>query len=213
MRVTDIRHFLDDTGKIPEDLPKPAYLMVLQSLAIAIEASKRCRGTEAVRLAPPCTRKPGRKRCLGWLYAKFSTVDALAIMWECSGCGDSEIVSGWQDVPASTRLTTRLDARRGRNSHGLRALDAVWVSDLMGLSVLRPNDLYEFVKLQYELCRMFERQKPNSGSSMLTVRGLTLAFASFVDSADSDLASQVRNVLSKAGLPMDASIRGDSDPI
>jgi len=45
----------------------------------------------------PCRRSPGRKRCLGEIFAELDA-DAVHIAWHCSVCGDNGFIHGWEDT-------------------------------------------------------------------------------------------------------------------
>lgn len=46
----------------------------------------------------PCRRRPERKPCLGKIQALLD-LDTDNIVWQCPGCADNGVISGWQDTP------------------------------------------------------------------------------------------------------------------
>jgi len=93
--VTDMRHFLDDEGDLP-DLPGPALNIVL-FLGSIVAWVTRLHATEPEVTNVPCRRKPGRKRCVGDIVALLNEND-LSISWECLVCGDHGTINGWQST-------------------------------------------------------------------------------------------------------------------
>jgi hypothetical protein len=92
--VTDLRHFLDDEGGIPDSLPGPA-LRLLRFLGAI---------TQWVTIHPPgqfpwtnipCRRSPGHRPCPGDIHAGFHS-DGTTIVWECPFCGANGYIHGWE---------------------------------------------------------------------------------------------------------------------
>jgi hypothetical protein len=95
--ITDIRHFLDEQGRVPDDLPAvPRYMG-----AIVVAASP----LSADRIFPldlQCRRRPGHERCLGSVHAGIDS-ESAEISWFCPCCGDQGRIHGWQGSPWDRR--------------------------------------------------------------------------------------------------------------
>ena len=90
--VTDLRHFLDESGEVP-DLPGPAMNIAVFTGAIAAWVTGRDRDKhESTNVA--CRRSPGHRRCRGEIVAGFH--EDSTITWVCPICGDTKIVRGWE---------------------------------------------------------------------------------------------------------------------
>jgi hypothetical protein len=99
--VTDIRHCLDASGTIPEDLPGPALNLALFIGAIVAWVTSGRSSVDA-RTNVPCRRNPGRRRCPGEILASFEP-DASTIVWHCPACGDNWVTRGWEGTPWDRR--------------------------------------------------------------------------------------------------------------
>ena len=95
--VSDLRHFLD----LAEDTPAPAVRLAEQLRDVVRAATVGERGASWVS-ALPCRRHPGNRRCPGHICVRRMDVEA-AISYECTGCGDGGLVSGWQDTQYDLR--------------------------------------------------------------------------------------------------------------
>lgn len=93
--VTDLGHFLDDTGSIPEDLPGPARKIAEHTAAIVEAATSRAAGDwwEAAALA--CRRRPGRRACARVIRVRRSEVPP-EIEWCCPRCDDNGVIRGFE---------------------------------------------------------------------------------------------------------------------
>jgi hypothetical protein len=95
--ITDIRHFLDEQGHIPPDLPAvPRYLC-----AIVAEAS-HLSPKEPSPLDLRCRRRPGRRVCPGTIQARIEDRSG-DIFWECPACGDHGVIRNWHATPWDRR--------------------------------------------------------------------------------------------------------------
>ena len=89
--ITDIRHFLNEKGVFPDELPKPALNIANYIAAIIVDATNDDdTGTTAVR----CRRRPGRKRCSGYIVSSIQ--EDNRIRWFCPSCDDNGYISGWE---------------------------------------------------------------------------------------------------------------------
>ena len=94
--ITDMRHFLDEAGSFPANMPGPALNLALFLGAIVAWVTRQGRGPfEETNVG--CRRSPGRRRCLGDILARFSE-DAAAIDWHCPICGDNGVIRGWEST-------------------------------------------------------------------------------------------------------------------
>ena len=99
--VTDMGHFLDDAGAIPEDMPGPALnLALFLGAIVAWVTSGRSAPDRRTNVA--CRRNPGRRRCPGEIRAFFEA-DGAAISWHCPVCGDNGVTRGWEGTPWDRR--------------------------------------------------------------------------------------------------------------
>ena len=89
---TDLRHFLDDQGRI--GLPRGPGRQLAEFLANIVATMTHDFDSP---LAPiRCRRRPGRKLCPGLVDATFTTDDG--ILWRCKQCGDQGVVTNWQNT-------------------------------------------------------------------------------------------------------------------
>lgn len=91
--ITDMRHFLDPSGSVP-DMPGPALSLALFLGSIVAWATSG-RATADARTNVSCRRSPGRKRCLGIIEANL-TESGRAVSWRCPTCGDNGVTRGWE---------------------------------------------------------------------------------------------------------------------
>lgn len=75
--VSDLRHFLD----MPDDAPAPAGRMAAHLVRI-VEAGTASPSGEPTRTSVPCTRRPGRRRCVGLIELVRLDVPP-SIKWWC----------------------------------------------------------------------------------------------------------------------------------
>lgn len=95
--VTDLWHFLDDDGRLPESLPEPALNLALhQGAIVEWMTAVLLEDIEVTNVA--CRRRPRRRRCRGRIVARFKP-DGAAIEWRCPACGDNGIIYGWAGTP------------------------------------------------------------------------------------------------------------------
>jgi hypothetical protein len=99
--VTDIRHFLDASGAIPEDIPGPARNLGLFLGAIVAWVTSG-RSVSDPRTNVSCRRSPRRRRCRGEILATFEA-DGSTISWRCPVCGDNGVTRGWERTPWDRR--------------------------------------------------------------------------------------------------------------
>ena len=69
MLISNLRHFLTDTGDIPDDLPRSAYNILTRLGEIVAQISRSVpQGdvTKEMGMNIRCTRRPGHKACPGY---------------------------------------------------------------------------------------------------------------------------------------------------
>ncbi len=93
--VSNMRHFLDEDGMIPDDLPEPAFRLAGYFGAIVKAVSIR-QDRETLSTGIKCRRRPGRKPCPGEILAFIDRQNDFVINWHCTNCDDNGIISGWQ---------------------------------------------------------------------------------------------------------------------
>ena len=97
MFVVDLRHYLD----MPADAPGPARRMADTLSRMVRAATAGDAGVHWVS-ALPCSRRPGRHRCAGYV-ALFRTEVPPSIDWRCTSCGDDGVIRGWERSPFDLR--------------------------------------------------------------------------------------------------------------
>lgn len=92
--ITNLRHYLDEDGRLPDELPGPARNLAnhLGSIVTGITAAA---WPAPQQLAVGCRRRPRNRRCSGSIVAAIEP-GSDDIIWECPACGDNGVVSGWQ---------------------------------------------------------------------------------------------------------------------
>lgn len=93
--ITNMRHFLNEDGTIPVDLPGPA-LRLAKYFGSIVEAVSSRQDLENAHTGVKCRRRPGRKPCGGEILAIIDKRNDFAINWHCSICDDNGLISGWQ---------------------------------------------------------------------------------------------------------------------
>lgn len=91
--ITDMRHFLDPSGNVP-DMPGPALSLALFLGSIVAWATSG-RTVADLRTNVSCRRSPGHRRCLGTIEADL-TENGRAVSWWCPVCGDNGVTRGWE---------------------------------------------------------------------------------------------------------------------
>jgi len=92
--ITDITHFLDESGLLPPGLPAPARNLVKHFSAIISAASTSQPGVAAAT-GVKCRRRPNRRPCGGEIVAAIEP-DSLEIVWQCPVCDDRGLIQNWQ---------------------------------------------------------------------------------------------------------------------
>ncbi len=94
--ITNLQHYLDSNGAVPEEIPAPARNLGLFLGSIAGWVTSHPAG-QYERTNVPCRCSPGRRRCAGVIQARFES-DGSTIIWECPTCLDNGIIRGWEET-------------------------------------------------------------------------------------------------------------------
>ena len=89
--VTDLTHFLDESGTFPPGLPGPARRLA-EFLASIVTAATTSRGSSTPLVR--CRRRPGHRPCPGLIAHRV--LSDSRVYWECPSCGDNGFISNWQ---------------------------------------------------------------------------------------------------------------------
>ena len=102
--ITNIRHFMDENGEVP-DLPLEAKEL-LNFLTSIIEAATIEYGSPVTLAAVNCRKLIVGKPCSGeievWVYTEDNQIG-----WECLECGDEGVISHWEGTTWDRRNYTR----------------------------------------------------------------------------------------------------------
>lgn len=105
--VVDLRHFLDEDGKIAPLLGKANKFAEHLTKIVAMASASPTLFDLPERIR--CRRRPGRKSCPGYIEADLDP-QTEDIVWRCPVCDDHGIISNWKGTswdrsgsPASTR--------------------------------------------------------------------------------------------------------------
>lgn len=91
MYITDITHFLDETGNFPPQMPKQARELAAFFSMVIEAASSRFPQQKMVQSELRCFQKG----CHGNISTVLLDEDAV-INWQCSDCDNSGTISNWQ---------------------------------------------------------------------------------------------------------------------
>lgn len=94
---TDLRHFLDDDGRLPDHLPEPALNLALHQGAV-VEWMTAVIAEDVEVTNVLCRRRPRRRRCRGRIVARFHP-QSDAVEWYCPICDDNGVIEGWAGTP------------------------------------------------------------------------------------------------------------------
>jgi hypothetical protein len=92
--VTDPRHFLDENGLVPDNLPTAARKLIAFLGQVIEEASTWSNGG-VIETTLKCMRRPGRKPCPGKIVAEREGPES-PILWKCTSCGTGGQLHNWK---------------------------------------------------------------------------------------------------------------------
>jgi hypothetical protein len=96
--ITDLRHYLTDTGAMAADLPPRARILAEYFASIVVDATSNIDEPPSVR----CRRRPGHRRCSGIIFSIPSIAEDDEqhdpIHWHCPVCHDNGVITGWQNT-------------------------------------------------------------------------------------------------------------------
>ncbi len=119
-QISDIRHFLDDGGGLPADLPGPTARVALHLTSIVEAATVRPAGLPA-ESAVRCRRRPRHRPCAGYLRVLRTDVPE-EIAWTCPHCGDEGLITGWRRTHFDLSMRRRQDPQREPDEIGALAV-------------------------------------------------------------------------------------------
>ena len=90
--ITDITHFLDETGNIPVSLPKPASQLA-SFFAIIIDETTRTASEVFNDIELTCAAED----CTGSILSRFES-ETDDIFWNCPDCGSKGVIRNWQNT-------------------------------------------------------------------------------------------------------------------
>ena len=94
--VTDITHFLDENGHIPDDLPEAA-MQLLDNLGKVIVLATSPSDSDSKTIAKlPCWGIDNNQQCNGTVKVGFDPKNHN-ILWACCKCGDNGTISNWEN--------------------------------------------------------------------------------------------------------------------
>lgn len=91
--VTDLTHFLDETGGFPANIPGPARRLG-EYLASIVAAATAADGPGRQSTAIQCRRRPGHCPCPG--VVRYRILSDNRVNWACPSCGDNGFIANWQ---------------------------------------------------------------------------------------------------------------------
>jgi hypothetical protein len=90
MFVTNLQHFLDDNGSIPQDIPKEAKEFAY-FLALLVDYATS--GNDDSPLQIRCNKM----KCHGFVIP-IITEESEEIYWKCSECRNEGVISNWRGI-------------------------------------------------------------------------------------------------------------------
>ena len=92
--ITNLTHFLDNTGNIPKSIPKEARNLA-NFLALVVDEVTRCfpRTDKGIETSIKCFKPTCTTNVIGTLDIYDSPV-----RWHCPNCGNTGTISNWQNL-------------------------------------------------------------------------------------------------------------------
>ena len=91
--VTDMQHFIDEKGAIPESMPRQARQFI-ENLGNIVACITERLGAPS-KTAVSCWNKINGKYCTGKIDAGIEC-GSFSILWHCLKCGDNGIINNWE---------------------------------------------------------------------------------------------------------------------
>jgi len=106
---TKLKHFLNEDGDLPSDLPGPAAKLA-EFICSLVKSVTSQRFEALVPTGIRCRRRPKRKPCSGEVFA-FLNEETSAIQWNCFKCGDNGFIYDWENTKWDMRATGLIPVR------------------------------------------------------------------------------------------------------
>jgi len=102
--ITNIQHFLDENGEVPNISQEATELLIF--LSAVIEAASSKYDSPVTFANTKCRNMTDGESCPGeievWVYAEDNTIG-----WECLECGEEGVVTHWEGTQWDKRNYTR----------------------------------------------------------------------------------------------------------
>ncbi len=92
MYISNMRHFIDEDGYIPTQMPKEARELASFHALVVDETTKS--KSPVVLTGIRCFRK----KCVGTIKSEILAEEEDAIHWVCSKCVNEGVISDWQST-------------------------------------------------------------------------------------------------------------------
>ena len=92
MYITNMTHFLDESGNIPKQMPKEARELA-NFLALVVDETTKEPSKSVIHTTIRCFKK----KCEGTINSEFIK-ENNEIHWVCSKCQNEGILSEWQNT-------------------------------------------------------------------------------------------------------------------
>jgi hypothetical protein len=102
--ITDLTHFIDETGGLHRLLSGSGLRLARHMAAIVAAATDQSPRGEAAKVR--CRRRPKRCPCPGIIEYRLCPDER--IIWNCPLCGDNGVISNWQSTAWDQRETSRV---------------------------------------------------------------------------------------------------------
>lgn len=94
--VTDLSHFVDETGSLPTNVPGPARRLMEHLTRIVAAATAAANDQDQAMHRIKCRRRPGRRACPGVIQYRLWADERIT--WACPSCSDNGVISNWQSM-------------------------------------------------------------------------------------------------------------------
>jgi len=97
MYITNMTHFIDETGNIPTKMPKEARELA-SFMALVVDETTKESASSVIYSGIRCFKK----KCVGTINCEFLSANS-EIHWVCSRCNNEGIISDWQKTKWDNR--------------------------------------------------------------------------------------------------------------